>query len=193
MTGAHASTLTRETSIPLAKAALEEKVGIPADTVRLASASASEWSNSSLGCPEKGVSYQPVVTSGYVVSLQVESRTYIVHVAESASVICNKAGMSGQEANNARLDQAMQPVIRAREDLAGRLNVQPTQIEVSTIKRSIWPDSSLGCPRPGELYTQVETPGFVVEFEQGGSAYRYHVSSTAVMLCDTGSASGDNR
>ena len=81
VTDGYASTVSREEAIPLAKSALEEKIGIEADTIRLASATAAEWPDSSLGCPEKGMSYRPVLTPGYVVSLQVNNRTYTVHIA----------------------------------------------------------------------------------------------------------------
>jgi hypothetical protein len=193
LTNGHASTVSREEAIPLAKAALEEKVGIEADTIRLASATAAEWPDSSLGCPEKGMSYQPVLTPGYVVSLQVNSRTYTVHVAGEAAVICNKAGMTFQETSNARTEQAMQPVNAAREDLAARLNVPPGQVKVVAFKRSTWPDVSLDCPQPGETYAEIETPGFVIELEQGGKTYRYHASMNDLRLCETANADSDNR
>jgi hypothetical protein len=187
-----AATTSPEAAIALAKSTLEGKVGIPAATIRLSSATAAEWPDSSLGCPEKGMSYLPVLTPGYVVSLQDNSRTYTVHVAGVTAVICNRAGLSGQQASRARMEQALIPINAAREDLAGRLEVQPAQIEVNAIKRSTWPDASLGCPQPDELYAQVVTPGFAIKLEQGGSVYRYHVSTNAVMLCDTTSAGSDN-
>jgi hypothetical protein len=184
---------TREEAIPLAKTALEEKIGIDPDTYRLAAATASEWPDSSLGCPEKGMAYQPVVTSGYVVSLQADGRTYTVHVAGEQAVICNRAGMSEREVNTARMEQAMQPVNAARTDLATRLNVVPEKIEVVSFERSSWPDVSLGCPMPGETYAETETTGLVIVFEQGGKNYRYHASMDAVRPCDATAESGDSR
>ena len=192
MINTHADTFGREEAIPLAKLALEEKVGIEADTIRLASATAAEWPDSSLGCPEKGMSYRPVLTPGYVVSLQVNNRTYTVHVAGTASVICNRAGMSGQQVSNARMEHVLRPVNAAREDLAEKLNVLPRQVEVVTFKRSTWPDSSLGCAQPGETYAENETPGFVIEFKHTGKTYRYHASMNDLRLCETTGAESDN-
>lgn len=188
----HASTLSPEGAIALAKSTLEEKVGIPASTIRFTYATAAEWPDSSLGCPEKGMTYRPVLTPGYIVSLQVNDRTYTVHVAGTVAIICNRAGRSTQQARTARIEQALKPLNAAREDLAGRLNEQPTQIEITAIRRTRWPNASLGCPQPGEQYAQIETPGFVIELEHGGNVYRYHVSMKTVMLCETSAATGDN-
>ena len=193
VTNGHASTVLREEAIQLAKVALEEKVGIDADSIRLASATAAEWPDSSLDCPEKGMAYQPVLSPGYVVSLHVNSRTYTVHVAGADAVICNKAGMSGQQTSNARMEQAMRPISTAREHLAEMLNVAPGQIRIVSFKRSAWPDARLGCPQSGETYEQIETTGFVVDFEEGGKPYRYHVSMNDLRLCETVDAESDNR
>jgi hypothetical protein len=192
MIDGHASTLSPEEAMALAKSTLEERVGISASTIRFAYATEAEWPDSSLGCPEKGMSYQPVLTPGYVVSLQVNDRTYTVHIAGAAAVICNRAGMSGKQAFNARLEQALKPLNAAREDLAGRLNEQPSQIEITAIKRTRWPDASLGCPQPGEQYAQIETPGFVIKLEHGGNVYRYHTNMKTVILCEASAATGDN-
>ena len=192
MIDAHGGTQSPEDAIALAKSVLEEQVGIPAATVRFAYATAASWPDSSLGCAEKGMTYRPVLTPGYVVSLQINERTYTVHVAGAAAVICNRAGRSGQQTRTARMEQASLPINAAREDLAGRLNVQPTQIKVSAIKRTTWPDASLGCPQPGAQYRQIETPGFLIDLELGGNTYRYHTSLKEVMLCETFAATSDN-
>ena len=37
-----------------------------------------------------------------------------------------------------------------------------------------WPDGSLGCPKPGEMYTQMIVPGYRVVLQAGGERYAYH-------------------
>ena len=55
----------------------------------------------------------------------------------------------------------------AKKDLAGKLDVDAELIEVKESMFVVWNDGSLGCPRPDEIYTQVEEPGYriILEYE----------------------------
>ena len=48
-----------------------------------------------------------------------------------------------------------------------------------------YPDSSLGCPQPGEVYTQVVTSGYQFLLVYQGQTYDYRVSEdgNTVILC----------
>ena len=46
------------------------------------------------------------------------------------------------------------------------------------IKSVRWRDASLGCPKPGVDYIQVETPGYNILLQTGGSTYSYHTDET---------------
>ena len=63
---------------------------------------------------------------------------------------------------------------QARADLAARLQVAPEGIELLLAARITWRDGSLGCPRPGRLYTQALEPGMLFELRATGRTYRYH-------------------
>lgn len=39
-----------------------------------------------------------------------------------------------------------------------------------------WPNGALGCPRPGEMYTQAEVPGYLVVLEAAGQQYDYRAA-----------------
>jgi hypothetical protein len=47
----------------------------------------------------------------------------------------------------------------AAADLATRLQVDREAIEVVDAQVVTWPDGSMGCPRPGEMYTQALIEG----------------------------------
>ena len=64
---------------------------------------------------------------------------------------------------------------RARVDLAQRLSVPESQIELIESKEASWPDASLGCPQPGVDYAQIPTPGYLVKLEYGGDEFEYHI------------------
>jgi hypothetical protein len=51
----------------------------------------------------------------------------------------------------------------------------------------VYPDTSLGCPQPGEQYAQVVTDGFQFLLTYQGTTYDYRVSvdGTIVILCET--------
>lgn len=60
-----------------------------------------------------------------------------------------------------------------KADLSKRLNVPVEQIKVASVKAQVFPDASLGLPRPDEMYAQVLTPGFVVNLQRGETLYLY--------------------
>lgn len=72
-------------------------------------------------------------------------------------------------------DQAV--VDAALADLSQRLAVPAGQIEVESFGRVTWSDGSLGCPKPGEVYTQALVDGSRVILAHGGDTYDYHAGS----------------
>lgn len=81
------------------------------------------------------------------------------------------------------VDQVMEA---AREHLARELQVPLEDVEPLSIQRTEWPDASLGCPKPGEAYAQVITPGYKVVLEVDGAQYELHTDQTggAIRLCE---------
>lgn len=62
-----------------AVAALAAELGIGRDAVTVARAERTDWSDSSLGCPEPGKAYLQVITPGYRVLLKARGRSYEYH------------------------------------------------------------------------------------------------------------------
>jgi hypothetical protein len=161
----------------LARRTLADELGLPPDGIRVQSVVATEWPDSSLGCPRRGVHYRPVVTSGHRVVLEAGGRTYQVHVAGAMAVLCQGSTAEPRAATAVRL------LDLARRDLAGRLKIDPEAVKTTFPVPRQWPDASLGCPRPGISYAQVVTPGFVIELEAGGKSYVYHSDLERVVPC----------
>ncbi len=65
-------------------------------------------------------------------------------------------------------------VQQARDDLAKRLGIPSEQTDLVEYKSVEWPDGSLGCPKPGMLYTQVMVDGLLMRFQAQGKLYDYH-------------------
>ena len=62
----------------------------------------------------------------------------------------------------------------AIQDAARRTGVDPAAVRVVSVEAREWPNSSLGCPRPGQMYAQVITPGFLIVLEASGQRLEYH-------------------
>ncbi len=66
----------------------------------------------------------------------------------------------------------------AAQDLARRLDVKLTQIEVLAIESVVWNDGSLGCPQPDKAYTMAQVPGLRMLFGHDGKIYQYHATNS---------------
>ncbi len=76
-------------------------------------------------------------------------------------------------------------IAKAKEDLAKRLSTSVDEIKLLEAKAVVWRDASLGCPKPGIDYIQVETGGYNVLLETGGKTYNYHTNKTnRIILCN---------
>jgi predicted small lipoprotein YifL len=62
------------------------------------------------------------------------------------------------------------------DHLAAQLSVERQAISVAGAEAVTWNDGSLGCPKPGEFYTQALVPGYRVILEANGQRYNYHAS-----------------
>lgn len=58
---------------------LASRLAIPADEIALVETTEVEWSDSSLDCPQPGVSYLQVITPGYRIILQANDTQYEYH------------------------------------------------------------------------------------------------------------------
>ena len=65
-------------------------------------------------------------------------------------------------------------VQQAIADAAKRTGVDPSAIQVVSVEARDWPDSSLGCPKPGFAYSQIVTPGFRIVLNAAGKQLEYH-------------------
>jgi hypothetical protein len=73
-------------------------------------------------------------------------------------------------------------VERAQADLAQRLGVDPTEIDVQSVEEVQFLDASLGVPESDTAYAQVITPGYVIKLAVGDRVYTYHASEERVVF-----------
>jgi hypothetical protein len=70
-------------------------------------------------------------------------------------------------------------------DLAATAGVDEDEIEVISAEEVTWADGSLGCPEPGEMYTQALVPGYRIVLGVAGDEVAYHgAAGTPPFRCD---------
>src|SRR5438128_4568905 len=72
-----------------------------------------------------------------------------------------------------------QPAREAALDKAAEhLGVSRADLHIDQVDARQWPDSSLGCPQSGLMYSQIVTPGFVVVVSGAGKQLEYHTDAS---------------
>ncbi|HEY4691397.1 MAG TPA: hypothetical protein VIK33_18965 [Anaerolineae bacterium] len=71
------------------------------------------------------------------------------------------------------------------DDLAHRTGIDRQSIEVVGAQAVVWNDGSLGCAKPGEMYTQAPVDGYRVILRADSKNYDYRLSDTGFFfLCE---------
>ena len=173
----------------VARKALAARIGEDPARLTVERVEPAHWPDWSLDCAvaPSGVA-APV--EGYRVFLRAREKVHLVHVAGAQVRVCFSFGPSGvaaQSAGESSMNQKPQlepadpasraMVERARADVQRRFSVPPEEIALVEFRAVVWPDSSLGCPRPGMVYTQVQRDGVLIRFEARGRLFEYHGGS----------------
>jgi hypothetical protein len=168
----------------VARNLLAAELNIPPDSITTASALPVQWNDSSLGCPQPGQVYLPVVTAGYLVTLSVGGTDYNVHTdLNGVAVLCTQDG-DPVGPGTVRDPIVAEFIDQARADLAARLAIAPQAIVLVRSEAVEWADSSLGCPLEGEEYIQALTAGYRILLAVGDAYYEYHTDQQRMLLCE---------
>lgn len=77
------------------------------------------------------------------------------------------------------------------DDLGSRLDEPVTDVTVLEATAMTWNDGSLGCPEPGQAYTQALVDGYHVVLEAAGERWDYRAGTGSnVRLCEGASEGG---
>ena len=72
----------------------------------------------------------------------------------------------------------------AKSDLANRLGIDPSEISVSSVGETDFPDMSLGAPTGGEMSAQMISTGWKIDLSAGGRNYEYRADKYQLRLVD---------
>jgi len=166
----------------LAIDALAEDLGIAREGIQVDTVRAVEWRNSSLGCPKPGKAYLDVITPGHKVTLRANGRVYVVHEAKNRAFVCEKTQPYAGVDPKGELVFGSQ-MLDARRDLAARLGVPESEIQMTAAQQQTWEDAGLDCPEPGKSYPPGKVTGWALTFEHGGRDYTYHTDLHRTIPC----------
>jgi hypothetical protein len=83
-------------------------------------------------------------------------------------------------------------ILRAALDDAERRTGAPSgALKVISQEPVVWPDASLGCPRPGVNYTQALVKGYRIRIGTPGGELDFHASATGKLVLCPASRSAD--
>lgn len=194
-----------EPLVTRAREDLAQKLDLPTDAIQLISVEAVDWPDAGLGCPQPDLMYAQVITSGFLVLLEVQDQTYQYHTDnDQRIVLCSDKGwlvypvvpvspipieptpLEPDPLTGEVPQELLEAVI---EDLLGRLDANREAIVVEKAEYVIWRDGSLGCPQPDTMYTMAPVPGYQIVLRVGQESYDYHTSDQGyLVLCEGGLA-----
>jgi hypothetical protein len=80
------ATFSLQNLTEIAKEDLAQRLSIPTTQISVIEAKAVTWSDSSLGCPQEGMVYAQVLTSGYLIVLGYSDNQYEYHAGKGPNV-----------------------------------------------------------------------------------------------------------
>ncbi len=75
--------------VALAQADLTQRLRVTDEAIAVKSVEEKEWPDTSLGCPQKGMMYLQVITSGFRIVLTANGRDYEYHTDLARAVLCS--------------------------------------------------------------------------------------------------------
>ena len=187
-------------AVALAKDSLSEWLNHSSSEIVVQSIASHRFSPSELLCEEDDAPEQDRTITGHLIHLSVDGTIYEVRVGEGRARVCGsypaRPGASRYQApvdagdetpTEASLEDDAESkalILQAREDLAARESLELAEVTLVSFERVMWPDSALGCPKPGLSYLMVLMEGTRIRLQANDVIYQYH-SGTQVppFLC----------
>jgi hypothetical protein len=165
-------------AVAIARQAVAARLSLPIERLEVVSVAAAQWRDSSLGCPERGMRYRPVLSEGYDVRLRDAEREHRVHVAGGRAVICGTED-DPKLSPAPLISDTLKAADSVRAALAKRLGIPPARVRIVSTRpaRSASPPCAAAPEEP-------KGAAFVVEAEANSQAFRYYADQARVVNCD---------
>ena len=187
-------------AVALARTTLARELEADAASFVLRGAEAVEWPDASLGCAAPGENPSARPTPGYRILFEEGRRLHRVHVGGGKARVCAAPTQPEPAASGkpvaGRVPPARPSVSSTIEvprpildailaDLAKRTGSARETLDVLRSEETVFPDGSLGCPKPGLAYTQALVEGYRVVIRHAGKDYDYRAARSGYfVLCE---------
>jgi len=152
---------------------LHEEYGIPTDQIKIISIEAVNWPNSCLGVEDPNLLCLEVITPGYKIMVEYNSKMHEIHTDESGKTIVMVEKKEDPE------------IVRVvKEYFMSKYGSETDNLMTISYESVEWRDSCLGVNEPGKMCMQVITPGYKVILKVEGKIYIFHTNQdgSAVIL-----------
>ena len=165
----------------VAKQVVADFMSIPASDVSLVSITAEEFNDSSLDCPEPGMSYLQVLTPGHRALVEADGRRFDVRISGTQGRICRRRNAKTPETAAEPRAEGSELIELARQDLARHLATTGPNIQVLEIHPFSGGTALEGCaPECDESSAQC---GYLIGLSYDGRRYDYHADDGKVAAC----------
>ncbi|MDX1614538.1 MAG: hypothetical protein R3300_09525 [Candidatus Promineifilaceae bacterium] len=184
-----------------AKVDLAQRVDVAPEAITVTEAEEVVWPDGSLGCPEPDQVYTQATVPGARIRLMANRQVYAYHAGAGRLFLCEDTsarrlptpiqidpgdlgGVAPPPITGEVPDELMAQI---QADLTQKLGIDEATIEVVQAEAVIWSDGSLGCPKPGVVYTQALEEGYQVILAVGSQRYDYRANTRGYFfLCTDG-------
>jgi len=165
----------------LAKHVVADFLSIPTADVILLSNQKTEFGDSSLDCPEPGISYLQALTSGYRIAAEADGRRFDIRVAGGHAKICHRQKPAKKPSQLPAGSQASALIDLARHDLAEVLQTEIEEVTVMQVR-----PYNAGTPIQGctpDCGASKDRCGYMIGLFHDGRRYDYHANQNSVAQC----------
>ncbi len=146
----------------LARQALADELGIPAERITVSLIESALWEDTCLGLPASGETCQPAQIDGFLVEMTASDQKYIYHT-DLESVFRRE-----------RQTKWSQAALQSQRLLAGLLGFDPESVEILGEQPATFNDSCLGIHIAEVACAQLRTAGTVISLQAGEQQYVFH-------------------
>lgn len=185
-----------ETDVELLRAILEDVAAfrnVDVGRVTLVSVEAAQWRDDTFDCDvprnltvREGVARfgGKMARDGLRVRVLVGSTLHEYHTVQQAFIRCETVARVSDDVLLMVDPVAMDMLNVVQRRVSNQLDLPLQRIRLISIAPYIWQDSSLGCPRPDQTYTEARIGGYRIVVAAGDSEYLYHTDSITAVPCE---------
>ncbi len=180
-------TLPAESALHAARLDLAERLRLDPLDVHLRRLQHAGW-DGCLGVKEEGQACTMIFIGGFIAWFEAGGEEYRYHVGGSRFVAASFAKGTVEDGSpvppDLRADFGAILADYAAWDLSLRTGTPRSEVVTALIAPVTFPNLCLGFERPDTACAEMPAPGFIIELEAAGKAYRYHVSEFGFVATD---------